>query len=75
MTGPEVAAAMPLHTAEDILDARRWFVYAYVERGMGWFKDAETAENLFDSIAQGFTSEHIREWAASMRRADDGSQS
>lgn len=72
MTAPDVTPAVQLHTAEDILDARRWFAYAYVERGSGWFKDAETAENLFDSIASGFTTEHVHEWAESMRRADDG---
>lgn len=71
----EVTAAAPLHTAEDILDARRWFAYSYWERGSGFFVNGEAAENLFDSIASGFTSEHIREWAESMRRADGGSES
>jgi hypothetical protein len=62
-----------MHTADDVLDARRWFVYAYVERGSGFFIDAQAAENLFESVASGFTTKHIREWAESMRRADEGS--
>lgn len=71
----EAVPTAPLHTAEDVLDARRWFAYSYWERGSGFFVDGEAAENLFDSIASGFTTEHIREWAESMRRADDGSKS
>jgi hypothetical protein len=62
----------PLHLAQDVLDAQRWFEYAYVQRGSGWFVDYEAARNLFDSLSEGFTTEAIKEWAEAMRRADGG---
>lgn len=65
----------PLHKAVDVLDARRWFVYSYEERGSGTFVSAQAAEDLFDSIASGFTVEHIRRWANAMRKVDKGDES
>lgn len=61
-------------TQADVVDARRWFTYSHVEAGSGWFKDAQTADDLFDSIASqnGFTARLLRSWAKAMRQADGG---
>jgi hypothetical protein len=71
---PSTAArTAPLHRAQDVVDARRWFVYSHVEAGSGWFENVEAAENLFDGIAHGLTREVVLEWATNMRRADEPS--
>lgn len=57
----------------DVLNARRWFVYKFVERGFGWFEDAEAAEALFDALVeQGyFTRQAYQEMALDMWAVDN----
>lgn len=62
--------------AKDVIDARRWFVYSYVEGGSGFFvhesreDQFKTALDLFDDLVEFMSAEGIRKMAKWMRKAD-----